>query len=114
MKIVLLYFILIEKNEITIDNYQYKYKGEFSNEYYYYRCKYLTVCKILIKINKENLVKIKANSADNIDNTISSIEKIHKFNKKIDINDDNNASKDDYIKKQKTTELAKNLIFINI
>ncbi len=26
-------------NEITIDNYQYKYKAELSNEYYSYRCK---------------------------------------------------------------------------
>ena len=39
-------------NEITIDNYQYKYNNELSNEYYSYRCRYPTACKILIKINK--------------------------------------------------------------
>jgi len=84
-------------NDITIDNYQYKYKAELPNEYYSYRCKYLTVCKILIKINKENLVKLKENSADNIDYTITSREKIHKCNKITDIDEEKNASEDDYI-----------------
>ena len=46
-------------NEITIDNYQCKYKNELSNKYYSYRCRYLTVCKILIKINKEKISIIK-------------------------------------------------------
>ena len=70
---------------------------ELSNEYYSYRCKYRTVCKILIKINKENLVKLKENSPDNIDYTITSREKIHKCNKITDIDEEKNASKDDYI-----------------
>ena len=101
-------------NEITIDNYQYKYKNELSNEYYSYRCRYRTVCKILIKINKENLVKLKENQTDNIDYTITSREKIHKCNKKTDIDEEKNGAEDEFIKKQKITELAKNLIFINI
>ena len=33
-------------NEITIDNYQYKYKNELDNNHYFYRCKYLTAYKI--------------------------------------------------------------------
>ena len=85
------------QNEITIDNYQHKYKDELSNEYYSYRCKYRKVCKILIKINKENLVKLKNNSSDNFDYTITSRDKIHKCNKKIDIDEEKNESEDDYI-----------------
>lgn len=101
-------------NDITIDNYQYKYNNELSNEYYSYTCKYRTIRKILIKINKDNLVKLKENSTDNIDYTITSREKIHKCNKKIDIDEERKRADDEFIKKQKITELAKNLIFINI
>lgn len=72
-------------DEITINNYQYKFKNELVNDYYSYRCKYRTACKILVKINKENLIKLKENSTDNIEYTITSNETIHKCKKKTDL-----------------------------
>ena len=62
---------------------------------------------ILIKINKENLIKLKENSTDNFEFTITNNETIHKCKKKPDLNEEINGTGDELIKKQKLTELVK-------
>ena len=42
----------------------YEYKNELANNLYSYRCRYRTHCKIIIKINKENISKFHINYFD--------------------------------------------------
>ena len=44
-------------SKIIIDNFQYSFKSELKNQQYSYRC-YHRSFKVLITINKENLLKI--------------------------------------------------------
>ncbi len=44
-------------SKIIIDNFKYSFKSELKNQQYSYRC-YHRSCIVLIKINKENLLKI--------------------------------------------------------
>ena len=100
---------------ITINNFVYKYKNELTNNFYSYRFRYRTNCKIIIKINKENISKLINNSHEEIEYTITSTDKLHKCGNQNVSNECEHASaEDEKIKKQKSLELAKNLIFINI
>lgn len=61
-----------------IYNYEYSYKDMLINNYYSYRCKHRNKCKIIIKIEKSELIKISENrEKDKIKNIISSTEKNH-------------------------------------
>ena len=54
-------------NEIKIGNYYYTKKDKLMGDYYSYRCKKRSECKLQIKINKEELKKI-INNTDTIVN----------------------------------------------
>ena len=99
---------------ITINNFVYTFKNELINNYFSYRCKYRTSCKIIIKINKDNLTKLLNNSNEEIEYIITSSEKQHKcLNKNILKEPNNDNAEDEKVKQQKSLDLAKNLIFIN-
>ena len=71
--------------------------------------------KIIIKINKENISKLVNNTNEEIEFTITSTDKQNKCLKEKISNEAKNVDyEDEKIKKQKTLDLAKNLIFINI
>ena len=100
---------------ITINNFVYTFKNELINNYFSYRCKYRTSCKIIIKIDKDNLMKLLNNSNEEIEYVIISTEKQHKcLNKNIIKEPNNDNAEDEKVKQQKSLDLAKNLIFINI
>ena len=100
---------------ITINNFVYEYKNELANNFYSYRCRYRTHCKIIIKINKENISKLINNSHEEIEYTITSTDKLQKCgNQNVSKECEHASAEDEKIKKQKSKELEKNLIFINI
>ena len=62
---------------LKFGNYTYTYKDELTNNYFSYRCKHRTICKITIKIAKSEIIKYVKNKVINIEYTITSKEKNH-------------------------------------
>lgn len=62
---------------LELANYTYTYKDELTNNYFSYRCKHRTICKITIKIAKSEIIKYVKNKVINIEYTITSKEKNH-------------------------------------
>ena len=91
---------------VSINNYIYAYKDALINNVYTYKCKYLSVCNVFIKINKDNLSKY-INNPDNNDNefTFASKNELHKYNQ------DNNENKNKIVKKDISTQNTNNQIF---
>ena len=96
-------------NELKINNYIYKLKDSLANDYFLFRCKHRVKCKLLIKINKDELIKYANDSSYNINFIITDSEIENKIN-----NDSNDNKEDINLKVINYKELAKNLIFNNI
>lgn len=97
---------------LNIGEYIYVFKDTLKNDTFTYRCKHRTVCKVVIKINKDNLIKYKKNLLDEIVYSFSIKESEHKCKKT------NEEITKDKIKNVATIknyrELAKSLIVINL
>ena len=74
---------------LEIGEYIYSYKDKLINNFYSYRCKHRTICKITIKIELSEIKKYLENKKNNIIYTITSAEKNHvcKNNEVIESND---------------------------
>ena len=95
---------------IILGGYTYTYKDELINNYHSFRC---TSCKVTIKIDMNNLIKIiNKENLDNIEYYITSTEREHKCQKNNLIKTDKPIGEINKIKKQK--DLAYALIQNNI
>ena len=108
-------------NEITLDEYTYKYKCKLKDGYSY-RCRNRKHCSIIIKIELDE-IKRYLKKEHNIKYIITSTKKNHECslgnnsenqenNKPKKFNDDSNINKND--KKGDNLELAKTLMFSNL
>ena len=64
------------QRSLELGNYTYTYKDELTNNYFSYRCKHRTICKITIKIAKSEIIKYVKNKVINIEYTITRKKKI--------------------------------------
>ena len=105
-------------SHIKISNHIYSFKDELVNQYYSYRCKYISNFKIIIKMSKEELKKYLDNEEYEIKYEITGTQKYHMYDKKQE-----NINKDDIgkeVKKidkiqsiKKYKDSIKTLIFTN-
>ena len=78
---------------LKLGDYTYVFKDQLKNYNFTFRCKHRTICKVVIKIDKSNLIKYNKNLLDDITYSITSTEKNHtckkaKEEKVININSD--------------------------
>ena len=96
----------IPPRHIKINDYIYIFKDELINNFYSFRCKYRTFCKIILKISREELEKYSKSEDYIIKYEITSNQKEHSCNKnKANINNNQNyineEDKRNYYKKIK-------------
>ena len=103
--------------QIKINEFIYSYKDELIKNNYSYRCQKRTLCKISIKVSKEELEKYIKDNSYIIQYTITSTEKNHKCT---DTNINEIKNKSENIEKNASNiikmykDKAKDLIFLNI
>lgn len=98
---------------IILDNYNYSLKNELIDNFVSYRCKYRTTCKMIIKINKENLRKyLDPENQDKIAYIITSSVKNHNCKNNNNENEKKPLKENNDVIKQK--ELGINLINNNL
>lgn len=85
--------IFIPPRHIYIGEYSYSYKDALINDNYTYRCTFRTQCKIVIKVNKEELVKYKEDNNYLIKYTTTGNTKEHNC-RKLENQDDNKNEND--------------------
>ena len=99
------------QRHIILNNYTYTYKDALKNLNYTYRCKHRTICKVTIKIDKENILKYNQNLLNDVKFSYINDIKDHTC-QKLKINDNNTEENNNTTIHYK--ELAKSLIYINI
>ena len=98
---------------LNIGEYIYVFKDTLKNDTFTYRCKHRTVCKVVVKINKDDLIKYNKNLLDEIVYSFSSKESEHKC-KKINEEKINGDTVKNIATIKNYRELAKSLIVINL
>ena len=60
-------------NKLDINNCTYSFKGQLKNGYYTYRCKFRSSCKIIIRLDINNIKKyLYPDNKEDIEYTITS------------------------------------------
>ena len=61
--------------KLFLEEFEYTYKDELVNNYYTYRCSHRYVCKIVLKIHLDELIKYNKNNKNEIKYVITSTNK---------------------------------------